>query len=86
MADTELEQLQTAIKCQWSQVPSQKVQPYVNAFAAGSNAAKCSNELTVILFPTNLCKFLRGSPFALRSIAITSSWIALDTPPGLIGW
>jgi uncharacterized Zn finger protein len=34
MADTELEQLQTAIKRQWSHVPSKKAQPYVNAFAA----------------------------------------------------
>jgi uncharacterized Zn finger protein len=34
MADTELEQLQTAIKRQWSRVPSQKAQPYVNAFTA----------------------------------------------------
>jgi uncharacterized Zn finger protein len=34
MADTELEQLQTAIKRQWSRVPSKKAQPYVNAFSA----------------------------------------------------
>ena len=34
MADTELEQLQIAIKRQWSRVPSKKAQPYVNAFTA----------------------------------------------------
>ena len=34
MADTELAHLQTAIKRQWSRVPSKKAQPYVNAFAA----------------------------------------------------
>ena len=34
MADTELEQLQTVIKRQWSRVPSKKAQPYVNAFSA----------------------------------------------------
>jgi len=34
MTDTELEQLQTAIKRQWSRVPSKKAQPYVNAFSA----------------------------------------------------
>ena len=34
MADTELEQLHTAIKHQWSRVPSKKAQPYVNALAA----------------------------------------------------
>ena len=34
MADTELEQLHTAIKRQWSRVPSQKAKPYVNAFSA----------------------------------------------------
>src|SRR5947208_10111638 len=32
MADIELEQLQKAIKRQWSRVPSQKAKPYVNAF------------------------------------------------------
>src|SRR5215510_7628849 len=34
MADTELDQLHMAIKCQWSRVPSKKAQPYVNAFTA----------------------------------------------------
>ena len=34
MADTELEQLHTAMKRQWSRVPSTKAQPYVNAFSA----------------------------------------------------
>src|SRR5204863_10146749 len=34
MADTELEQLHTAIQRQWSRVPSKKAQPYVNAFSA----------------------------------------------------
>jgi uncharacterized Zn finger protein len=34
MADTELEQLQTAMKRQWSRVPSKKAKPYVNAFTA----------------------------------------------------
>ena len=34
MADTTLAQLQTAIKRQWSRVPSQKAKPYVNAFFA----------------------------------------------------
>ena len=34
MADTALDQLQTAIKRQWSRVPSQKAKPYVNAFTA----------------------------------------------------
>lgn len=34
MADTEREQLHTAIKRQWSRVPSKKAQPYVNAFTA----------------------------------------------------
>lgn len=34
MADTELEQLQTAIKRRWSRVPSQKAKSYVNAFSA----------------------------------------------------
>ena len=34
MADTELAQLQTAIKRQWSRAPSKKAQPYVNAFSA----------------------------------------------------
>jgi uncharacterized Zn finger protein len=34
MADPELEQLHTAIKRQWSRVPSQKAKPYVNAFSA----------------------------------------------------
>jgi hypothetical protein len=34
MVDTELHQLQTAIQCQWSRVPSTKAQPYVNTFTA----------------------------------------------------
>ena len=34
MADTELEHLQTAIKRQWSRLPSQKAKPYVHAFSA----------------------------------------------------
>src|SRR5438093_8525582 len=34
MADTALAQLHTAIKRQWSRVPSQKAKPYVNAFFA----------------------------------------------------
>ena len=34
MADTELEQLQTAMKRQWERVPGKKAQPYVNAFSA----------------------------------------------------
>src|SRR4029434_998420 len=34
MADTDLEQLQTVIKRQWSRVPSKKAKPYVNAFTA----------------------------------------------------
>jgi len=34
MADTELEQLHTAIKRQWSRVPGKKAKPYVNAFSA----------------------------------------------------
>ncbi len=34
MADTELEQLLTAMQRQWSRVPSQKAKPYVNAFSA----------------------------------------------------
>ena len=34
MADTALDQLHTAIKRQWSRVPSQKAKPYVNAFSA----------------------------------------------------
>jgi hypothetical protein len=34
MADTELDQLHTAIKRQWPRVPSKKAQPYVNAFSA----------------------------------------------------
>src|SRR5690348_5330683 len=34
MADTALAQLQTAIKRQWSRVPSHKAKPYVNAFVA----------------------------------------------------
>ena len=34
MADTELEQLHTAMKRQWSRVPSKKAQPYVKAFFA----------------------------------------------------
>jgi uncharacterized Zn finger protein len=34
MADTALEQLHTAIKRQWSRVPSKKAKPYVNAFSA----------------------------------------------------
>jgi len=34
MADTELEQLQTAIQRQWSRAPSKKATPYVNAFSA----------------------------------------------------
>jgi uncharacterized Zn finger protein len=34
MADTELDQLQTAIKRQWSRGPSKKAQPCVNAFSA----------------------------------------------------
>jgi len=34
MSDTEFEQLQTAIKRQWSRVPSKKAKPYVNAFTA----------------------------------------------------
>src|SRR6266436_2733756 len=34
MADTALEQLHTAIKRQWSRVPSKKAHPYVNAFTA----------------------------------------------------
>jgi uncharacterized Zn finger protein len=34
MADIELEQLHTAIKRQWSRVPSKKAQPYINAFTA----------------------------------------------------
>ena len=34
MADAALAQLQTAIKRQWSRVPSQKAKPYVNAFFA----------------------------------------------------
>lgn len=33
MADTALEQLHTAIKRQWSRVPSKKAKPYVNAFS-----------------------------------------------------
>jgi uncharacterized Zn finger protein len=34
MADAAFTQLQTAIKRQWSRVPSQKAKPYVNAFFA----------------------------------------------------
>jgi uncharacterized Zn finger protein len=34
MADTELAQLQKAMKRQWSRTPSQKAKPYVNAFTA----------------------------------------------------
>jgi uncharacterized Zn finger protein len=34
MADTALEQLHSAIKRQWSRVPSKKAHPYVNAFSA----------------------------------------------------
>jgi uncharacterized Zn finger protein len=34
MADTEIEQLHTAIKRHWPRVPSKKAQPYVNAFSA----------------------------------------------------
>jgi uncharacterized Zn finger protein len=34
MADTALEQLQMAMKRQWSRVPSKKAKPYVNAFTA----------------------------------------------------
>ena len=34
MADIELEQLHTAMKRQWSRVPSKKAQPYINAFTA----------------------------------------------------
>ena len=34
MADTELEQLHTAIKRQWSRVPGKKAKPYVNTFSA----------------------------------------------------
>jgi uncharacterized Zn finger protein len=34
MTDTELEQLHTAIRRQWSRVPSKKAQPYINAFSA----------------------------------------------------
>jgi uncharacterized Zn finger protein len=34
MADAALAQIQTAIKRQWSRVPSQKAKPYVNAFFA----------------------------------------------------
>ena len=34
MADTELEQLHTAMKRHWPRVPSKKAQPYVNAFSA----------------------------------------------------
>ena len=33
MADTEFEQLQTAIQHYWSRVPSKKAQLYVNAFS-----------------------------------------------------
>jgi hypothetical protein len=43
MADTELEQLHTAIKRQWSRVPSQKARPYVNAF---SGAERRGNKIT----------------------------------------
>src|SRR5919108_4071163 len=38
MADTAFAQLQTAIKRQWSRVPSQKAKPYVNAFFAAVRA------------------------------------------------
>jgi uncharacterized Zn finger protein len=34
MADTELDQLHTAITRQWSRLPSRKAQPYVHAFSA----------------------------------------------------
>src|SRR6266700_6176548 len=43
MADPALAQLHTAIKRQWSRVPSQKAKPYVNAFfAAVRSGAKIS--------------------------------------------
>jgi uncharacterized Zn finger protein len=34
MSDTEIEQLHTAIKRQWSRIPGKKAQPYVKAFLA----------------------------------------------------
>jgi uncharacterized Zn finger protein len=43
MADPELEQLHTAIKRQWSRVPSKKAKPYVNAFTA---AARSGTKIT----------------------------------------
>lgn len=44
MADTALDQLQTAIKRQWSRAPSQKAKPYVNTFSARVRSGKLVEE------------------------------------------